>query len=106
MRRSFNDSFPPRKPKPRPAGHIPPRLTQLTAEKLSGKKRRRRMKAAAWRLSCLVSVGAAEIVKTLRTDPSKAMLIANRSADRRSEAMRLARKISRLTKAMPPVRPA
>ncbi|HET6246671.1 MAG TPA: hypothetical protein VFE47_03150 [Tepidisphaeraceae bacterium] len=99
MRRPFNSSSSSRNPKARPPGFIPPKLSQLTARPpLTGKQRRRQLKASAWRLSRIIHAPAHMIIATLKADRSQIPVLANRTADRRGDAYRLANKIARLAR--------
>jgi hypothetical protein len=104
MRRPINRSSssspsPARVPKARPAGYVPPRLSQLkAAPPVSGKQRRRQMKAAAWRLSKIIHAPARKIISTLAEDRAAAAMFANKTPDRRGDAMRLANKVARLAR--------
>ena len=84
----------PQKPAARPPGRarIDPR------KPMSGKERRRMLKAAAWRLARIIHVRPAEVILKLAAEPKLEALLGGRGIiERRGEAARLAAKIRRLS---------
>lgn len=96
------ESGPPRnrppQPPPKPRRSAGPARIE-PRKPVSGKDRRRMMKAAAWRLAQLMHVRPSDVIKTVLENPRPEQLLAVQTVrENRGEAFRLVAKIRRLVK--------